>query len=93
MVSLLVRLFGRNGKTADTAQRRLQLVLVMDRVGLAPDVLEAMKTEMLQVVSRYLVVDEETIELDVKRSEDRVVLVSNIPVRELVRTPDPVEQL
>ena len=85
MASLLARLFGRREETADTAQRRLQLVLVMDRVGLAPDVLEAMKTDMIQVVSRYLVVDEETIELSVERSADRVVLVSNIPVRELVR--------
>jgi cell division topological specificity factor len=57
----------------------------MDRVGLAPDVIEAMKTEMIQVVSRYLVVDEEALELSVERSGDRVVLVSNIPVRELVR--------
>ncbi len=52
---------------------------------MAPDVIEAMKTEMIQVVSRYLVVDEEAIELSVERSGDRVVLVSNIPVRELVR--------
>ena len=52
---------------------------------MAPDVIEAMKTEMIQVVSRYLVVDEEALELSVERSGDRVVLVSNIPVRELVR--------
>ena len=52
---------------------------------MAPDVIEAMKTEMIHVVSRYLVVDEEAIELSVERSGDRVVLVSNIPVRELVR--------
>ena len=85
MVSLLSCLLGRKESPADTAQRRLGLVLVMDRVGLAPALIDSMKTEIIQVVSQYLVVDEESIELEVKRSADRVILVSNIPVKELVR--------
>ncbi len=85
MVSLLSRLLGRKESPAYTAQRRLGLVLVMDRIGLSPELIDSMKTEMIQVVSRFLVVDEESIELEVKRSEDRVVLVSNIPVKDLVR--------
>jgi len=85
MVNLLAWLLGRRESTAETAQKRLQLVLVMDRVGLAPEMMESMKMEMILVVSRYLVVDEESIEMDVRRSGERVVLVSNIPVREPVR--------
>ena len=54
---------------------------------MAPEYLEAMKRDFLEVVSRYLVVVEDSIDMDMERHDNSLVLVSNIQVRELVRVP------
>ena len=69
----------------ESARQRLQLVLVQDRIGVAPDLLETLKNEMLAVVSRYMVVGEEFLEFEIRRLDEAVVLVSNIRVQELNR--------
>jgi cell division topological specificity factor len=74
----------------DTAKRRLKLVLIQDRLELAPDKLEEMKKEIWNVVSKYMVVNEEFMEFDVRRLDELTVLVSNIEVKDLsVLTPAP----
>lgn len=72
-------------RSKDTARRRLQLVLMHDRLDLAPDQMEAMKREIWQVVSRYMVVEEDFLEFEVRRWDELMVLVSNIQVKELDR--------
>ena len=62
----------------DTAKQRLKLVLIQDRLELAPDKLEEMKKEIWNVVSKYMVVNEEFMEFDVRRLDELTVLVSNI---------------
>ena len=86
MLSLLNRLFSRHEKSSETARQRLRLVLVLDRIGLASEQLTAMKDEMIQVVSHYLVVDEKAMDLEIRRDLNSVTLVSNIPVKELLRS-------
>jgi cell division topological specificity factor len=74
----------------DTAKQRLKLVLIQDRLELAPDKLEDMKKEIWNVVSKYMVVNEEFMEFDVRRLDELTVLVSNIEVKDLsVLTPAP----
>jgi cell division topological specificity factor len=87
MIDLLRRALQRHEQSKDAARKRLQLILVMDRIGMAPEYLEAMKRDFLEVVSRYLVVDEDSIDMDMERHDNSLVLVSNIQVRELVRVP------
>ena len=69
----------------DTARRRLQLVLMHDRLDLSPDMMERMKREIWVVVSRYMVVEDEFLEFDIRRRDELVVLVSNIQVKDLDR--------
>ena len=72
----------------DTAKQRLKLVLIQDRLELAPDKLEEMKQEIWDVVSKYMVVKDEFMEFDVRRLDKLTVLVSNIEVKDLsVLTP------
>ena len=74
----------------DTAKQRLKLVLIQDRLELAPEKLEEMKREIWNVVSKYMVVNEEFMEFDVRRLDELTVLVSNIQVKDLsVLTPAP----
>ena len=68
--------------SSETARRRLQLVLIQDRLDLPADKMEAMKQEIWEVVSRYLAVADEFLEFDIKRLDELVVLVSNIQVKD-----------
>ena len=69
--------------SSDIARQRLRLVLIQDRIELAPDMMQQMKQEILEVVSRYMVVDEDFVEFEVRRLEDLVMLVSNIEVKDV----------
>ena len=99
MRELLRWLFNLNAKeldqatealSKDTAKQRLKLVLIQDRLELAPEKLEDMKKEIWQVVSKYMVVDDDFMEFEVRRLDDLTVLVSNIEVKDLSElTPNP----
>ena len=67
------------------ARERLQMVLMRDRMEISPDIMDALKTDMKDVMSRYLVVEDEFQEFAIHRSEESVYLVSNILVKELPR--------
>ena len=54
-------------------------------MGLAKEHMEAMKADIIRAVSRYMVVDHESIEMDMRRSGESLVLVSNIQVKDIVR--------
>ena len=85
MIELLRRALQRHERSKDAARQRLQLILVLDRLGISTESLDGMKRDLLEVVSRYLVVEEESIELDMQRSGSSLVLVSNIQVKDIVR--------
>ena len=92
MRELLRWLLNLNGKdldqateelSKDTAKQRLKLVLIQDRLELSPVKLEDMKKEIWEVVSKYMVVDDDFMEFEVRRLDDLTVLVSNIEVKDL----------
>ena len=87
MVDLLRWALHKHERSKDAARKRLQVILVLDRIGLAPEHMEAMKRDIIETVSKYLVVDHDSVEMDMKRSDDSLILVSNIQVREVVRAP------
>ena len=66
----------------DTARQRLSVVLIQDRLDLPTDKMAAMKREIWDVVSRYLVVDDDFLEFEIRRLDELVVLVSNIQVKD-----------
>jgi len=59
--------------------------LMHDRLDLPPDTMESMKQEIYEVVARYLVVEEDFMEFEIRRLDELMVLVSNIQVKELDR--------
>ncbi len=72
-------------RTKDTARQRLRFVLMHDRLDLAPETMDTMKQEIWEVVSRYMVIEEDFLEFEVRRLDELMVLVSNIQVKELDR--------
>ena len=92
MRELLRWLFNLTGKeldqatemlSKDTARQRLKLVLIQDRLDLAPEKLGEMKKEIWDVVSKYMVVDDDFMEFEVRRVDELTFLVSNIEVKDL----------
>lgn len=62
------------------AQNRLKLVLMQDRTNLTPKVLEQMRGEMIDLLSKYLEMDKELLELNFEQEGDQVALMLSIPV-------------
>jgi len=75
------RLLGRQPASASTAKQRLQLVLAHDRSDLNPELLQQMRREILEVVSRYVELDLDEGDVSLA-TEDRVTaLVANLPIK------------
>lgn len=85
MLEFLSRLFGRDSGSKNVAKERLRLVLVHDRSSVSPQLLETLKAEMIQVISNYMDIDEQGLEVNLDSSGNSVALVANIPVRGMKR--------
>jgi cell division topological specificity factor len=72
-------LFGREGSGA-TARERLRFVLLSDHLALAPDVIEALKAELLEVISRYVDIDAEQAEVSFEQRERELAMLASVPI-------------
>jgi cell division topological specificity factor len=77
----LDRLFGRQEPTSrQVAKDRLQLVLVHDRVNISPAMLDTMKDEMIKVISKYVEIDPDGVEVTFSQSKRQSRLTADIPI-------------
>ena len=91
MIEFFKRLFGPSDSGA-TAKQRLQLVLMTDHLALAPEMIDAMKRERVEVIARYVEVDREKVEVDFERHDHALAMMANVPIlgvaRPSERTPE-----
>lgn len=72
MAGFWERILGRGGKgSGATAKQRLQFVLVHDRINLPPEKLAQMKQEILAVISKYVAVDEDHVDIALQQGDRR----------------------
>lgn len=81
MNKTLDRLLRRRRKSAHQAKERLQLVLVHDRIDLSTSALEALKDEIIEVISRHIDIDPTQVSIEMNRDGRQQHLVADIPVR------------
>mgnify|MGYP004695392131 FL=1 len=73
-------------KSKDTAKERLHLVLMQDRANVSADFLDMMRQEIIEVIKKYIDVDEKDIDVRLtnKTNEDGTMgapaLYANIPI-------------
>ena len=80
-MNMLQRLFGRSQPTSrEMAKDRLQLVVVQDRVKMSPEVMNRMKDELIQVISKYVEIEEDGINISLTKSGRQSRLTADIPV-------------
>jgi cell division topological specificity factor len=63
-----------------TAKERLRLVLLSDHLSLAPDVIEAMKRDLLEVLSRYVEIDVANADVTFEHRETEVAMLASVPI-------------
>ena len=85
MIDFLNRLFGRQTSGA-TAKERLRLVLMSDHLSLAPEMIESMKRDLVDVISRYVEVDREKIDVHFEHQDKALAMLANIPITGVNRT-------
>ena len=70
----------KSGNTSECATNRLQVILMHDRTKLDPLIMNKMREELIEVFSKYVVIDKEELEIGLKNEGDAVALMLNIPV-------------
>jgi len=76
----MTSLFRGKRKSADEAKERLQLILVHDRADISPGRLNDLKDEMIELLSRYIEIDRQKVEISLSSERDEQHLVANIPL-------------
>ena len=81
-------IFKKKG-SGDVAKDRLRLLLVSDRADCSPDVMMAIKNDIIQVISKYMEIDAEGLDIQITQTESETsngtvqALHANIPIKDL----------
>lgn len=82
MLDSLLSMFKKE-KSGKVAKKRLQMVLIQDRASVSPEVMEKLRDDIIQVISKYMVINKIDMEISLENVEDSVALVANIPVQNM----------
>ncbi len=71
------------------AKDRLKLLLVSDRANCSPELMEMIKKDIINVISKYMEIDTEALDIQITQTESDgnnglvPALYANIPIRDL----------
>ena len=71
-------------KSSSVAKDRLKLVLIHDRAMLSPKMLETLKDEIIAVISKYVDIDRDSLNIEVSQEAEtgrETALIANIPIK------------
>jgi len=74
------RLLSSQTTSANQAKERLQFVLIHDRSDLSPGKLEDLKDEIIQVISKYVDIDQKQVDITLTQDRSNQRLVADIPL-------------
>ena len=64
----------------DVACNRLKLVLMQDRTNLTPAIMDRMRKELIELLSKYVELDKELLDLNFEHEDNQMALMLSIPV-------------
>ena len=85
--------FFKRKSSGDVAKDRLKLLLVSDRANCSPAVMEMIKNDIIQVISKYMEIDAEGLDIQITQTESEgsngtvPALFANIPIRDMKHRP------
>ena len=79
-MNIFSRVFKRKETSGMVAKNRLQLVLVHDRVKLSPGKMDELKDDLIQVISKYVEIDRNGIDITLTQTDNQSRLTAHIPL-------------
>lgn len=78
--------FSNKPTPKDVAKDRLKLILIHDRGEIEPEIIDKIKSEILGVISKYIDIQLDDVEISVNKSaddegENGSALIANIPIK------------
>ena len=67
-------------KTGETAKNRLKSMLVIDRANVSPEIMEAIKDDIIGVYQKYFEINDQDMEVRFDNNQNTVVLTTSISV-------------
>lgn len=83
--------FTKKNTSSDVAKGRLKMALVADRAYCSPDIMEQIKNDIIDVISRYMDVDKEGLDIQITQTDvdgttgTAPAIFANIPIKEVKR--------
>lgn len=81
--------FFKKKSSSSVAKDRLKLVLVSDRTNCSPDIMEQIKNDIINVISKYVEIDLEGLDIKIEQTESEgnngtvPALFANIPIKDM----------
>ena len=75
--------------SGDVAKDRLKLLLVSDRANCSPEIMEMIKNDIIQVISKYMEIDTDALNIQITQTESESnngtvpALFANIPIKDI----------
>ena len=75
--------------SGDIAKDRLKLLLVSDRANCSPEIMEKIKNDIIQVISKYMEIDADGLDIQITQTESEgnngnvPALYANIPIKDM----------
>ena len=83
--------FFRRKTSGETAKDRLKFVLVSDRSACSPEIMERIKNDTIEVLSKYVDIDKEGLDIKITQVDGEgpdeksgPALFANIPIKEIL---------
>ena len=77
----IFKFFKREKNSKETAKERLKFALIYDRLNLSPEIVESIKKEFIEVLKKYLEVDEEHLNFRIVNEDNETAIVANVPLK------------
>ena len=81
--------FFRKQFSSNVAKDRLKMVLVSDRANCSPEIMEQIKNDIIQVISKYVEIDIDGLDIKIEQTESENMngmvpaLFANIPIKDM----------
>ena len=81
--------FFKKKNSGNVAKDRLKLLLISDRADCSPDVMENIKNDIIQVISKYMEIDTDGLDIQITSTESDTnngsvpAIFANIPIKDM----------
>lgn len=89
-LELLERIFLHRDQATSRSKvkQRLKSILAHDRASITPKMFEDMRAEIMKVVSKYVELDEESLQINLETDQRTTAVIANLPIR-AIREEEP----